>query len=371
MNPFLTFGYHSAEYFCDRVSETAELTSLLTNGNNVTLISPRRMGKTGLLYHCFAQPEIKEKYHTFIIDIYATKSLQDMVYTMGKSIVSALKPRGRHAFDKFLDVVTSLRPGISFDEAGNPSWNVELGDVKTPTITLDEIFSYLEHADKPCLVAIDEFQSITEYPEKNIEELLRTYVQRCHQTWFVFCGSQRSMMGEMFQSPARPFYQSTTNLPLYAIPADKYIPFVEHHFKQSDKYIAPDAIEEVYRRFDGTTWYLQKVMNELWRTTREGQPCLLSDVAPAIKHIIDSNTETYQDILYQLSTRQKELLLAISREGKATQITGSAFIKKYRLTTASSVQKASEMLVRQHIITNDKGTYEVYDKFFALWLADN
>lgn len=369
MNPFLTFGYHSAAYFCDREAETKELCSLLTNGNNVTLISPRRMGKTGLLNHCFAQQDIREHYHTFIIDIYATKSLQDMVFTMGKAIVNALKPRGRHTFDRFLEVVTSLRPGISFDEAGNPSWNVELGDVKTPTVTLDEIFNYLEHADRPCLVAIDEFQSITEYPEKNVEELLRTYVQRCNQTWFVFCGSQRSMMGEMFQSPARPFYQSTTNLPLYAIALDKYVAFAERHFRQADKYIAKEAVEKVYAMFRGTTWYLQKVMNELWRTTDPGQACLIGNVEPAIEHIIRSNTETYQDILYQLTTRQKELLLAIGREGQAQQITGSAFIKRYRLSSASSVQKAAETLVRQHIITQDKGVFEIYDRFFALWLA--
>ena len=81
------------------------------------------------------------------------------------------------------------------------------------------------------------------------------------------------------------------------------------------------------------------------------------------------NTETYQDILYQLTTRQKELLLAIGREGQAQQITGSAFIKRYRLSSASSVQKAAETLVRQHIITHDKGVFEIYDKFFALWLA--
>lgn len=370
MNPFLTFGYRSAEYFCDRVEETKELCSLLTNGNNVTLTSPRRMGKTGLLRHCFSQPEITSRYYTFIIDIYATKSLQDMVFTMGKTILSELKPKGKRAFDRFLEIVTSLRPGISFDEAGSPTWNVELGDLKTPVFTLEEIFNYLENADKPCLVAIDEFQSIAEYPEKNVEELLRTHVQRCQQTWFVFCGSHRSMMGEMFHSAARPFYQSTTNMPLSVIPIDKYSPFIEHHFRAADKRIAPEAIVAVYQRFEGTTWYIQKVMNELWRTTEKDSICLLSDVAPAIEHIIRSNADTYQDTLYQLTTRQKELLLAIGREGKASKITSGDFIKRYRLATASSIQKAAEALLRMNIITHERGIYEVYDKFLAIWMNE-
>ena len=76
-NPFITYGYESADYFCDRVAETQQLTMLLRNGNHVALISPRRMGKTGLLYHCFAQQEIQKEFYTLLIDIYATKNLQD------------------------------------------------------------------------------------------------------------------------------------------------------------------------------------------------------------------------------------------------------------------------------------------------------
>ncbi len=68
-NPFLTYGYDGPEYFCDRVDETKRLTSLLVNGNHVALMSPRRMGKTGLIHHCFVQQEIQESYYLFIVDI--------------------------------------------------------------------------------------------------------------------------------------------------------------------------------------------------------------------------------------------------------------------------------------------------------------
>ena len=54
-NPFVTTGYVGKEYFCDREKETEDIVRLLTNGNNVALISPRRYGKTDLLRHCFAQ----------------------------------------------------------------------------------------------------------------------------------------------------------------------------------------------------------------------------------------------------------------------------------------------------------------------------
>ena len=55
-NPFVTKGYAGPEYFCDRVVETKQLVELTTNGNNMALISPRRVGKTDLIFHCFQQP---------------------------------------------------------------------------------------------------------------------------------------------------------------------------------------------------------------------------------------------------------------------------------------------------------------------------
>ena len=167
------------------------------------MISPRRMGKTGLIHHCFSQDEVRHDYYTFLIDIYATKNLQDMVYRMGHAIVNRLKPRGQAVIDRFLRFVTSLRSGISFDGQGNASWNIGIGDIKSPDFTLEEIFNYLQAADRKCIVAIDEFQSISAYPERNVEELMRTYVQQCRNAVFIFSGSQKSMMSEMFSPPAR------------------------------------------------------------------------------------------------------------------------------------------------------------------------
>ena len=168
-NPFITNGYVSPQYFCDRVEETKLLTRQVTNGNNVALVSPRRLGKTGLIYHSFGQEAIKDNYYTFIVDIYATKNLQEFVYELGKAVLGVLKSRGRKAWEKFLSTLGSLRSNISFDINGNPEWGFGVGDIKVPEFTLDEIFAYLEHADKPCIVAIDEFQVIADYLTYNYQ----------------------------------------------------------------------------------------------------------------------------------------------------------------------------------------------------------
>lgn len=370
-NPFLTYGYAGAEYFCDRKEETQRLLALLSNGNHVALMSPRRMGKTGLLHHCFSQDEIEKKYYSFIIDIYATKSLSEFTYQFGKEVLKVLKTKERQVWESFVKIVSSLRTGITFDEMGKPSWNLEIGDITSPQTSLDEIFHYLATADKPCLIAIDEFQSIADYAETNAEAILRTYIQQCNNAHFVFSGSQQTMMGKIFNSPTRPFYQSTTTLTLKPIPLPSYAEFIKHHFTNEGKNILDSAIEKIYNTFDGTTWYIQKVCNELYISSTKGTVCTETDVTKTIQQIVNENEESYKDTMYRLTSRQKALLIAISKSDADTQITSNEFIKTNKLVSASSIQKSIISLCDKQILTNTLGRYTIYDYLFAFWLRSN
>lgn len=370
-NPFLTYGYAGPAYFCDRVEETKRLTTLLVNGNHIALMSPRRMGKTGLIHHCFAQKEIADHYYTFIVDIYATKSLSELTFALGKNILSTLKSSESKVWTQFLKIVGSLRTGITLDEFGKPSWNLEIGDIKNPQISLDEIFDFLSKADKPCLVAIDEFQTIADYKEKNVEAVLRTYIQKCNNARFVFSGSRRKMMGEIFNSPSRPFYQSATTMSLSSIPLPAYTDYIQYHFRSNDKSITPEAISEIYNRFEGTTWYIQKVANELFTYTGKGETVSSDNVLPAICRIIGENSDTYMETLYRLTSKQKMVLIALAKSGPNVQVTSAQFINKYKLASSSSVQKALEALLEKEIVTNHLGTFSIYDYFFSLWIREN
>lgn len=367
-NPFILYGYESEKYFCDRKTETQELKRLVTNGNHVALIAPRRIGKTGLIENLFHQKDIQRDYYTFLIDIYATKNIEELIVAMGASMLSSLRPKGAKVIQKFVDILSSLRTGISFDAMGNPSWNVEVGDIRLPRTTLDEIFEYIDTADKPCIIAIDEFQTVSCYNDGKIEALLRTYIQHCRNAQFIFSGSQRTMMGEMFLSPSRPFYQSTSMMNIGCIPLDKYSVFAQKLFKEANKGISAESIAKVYQRFEGVTWYVQRVLNELFSLTPQHGTCDEDMLDIAIKNILRANEFTYQSLLFQLPIKQKELLMAIAKEGKAQNLTSSAFVKKYRLTSSSSVQSAIKGLLEKNFATSNLGVYEVYDKFFGLWL---
>lgn len=369
-NPFVISGYVSAKYFCDREKESERLLRELRSGNHVALLSTRRMGKTGLIAHCFNQKEIKKNYYTFFVDIYPTRSLRDFVFALSKEILNTLKPFGRKVVEAFWGSVKSLQANVSFDEKGIPVFSLGLGDIQSEEVTLDEIFHYLEHANKPCIVAIDEFQQIDGYSEGRVEALLRTHIQRCKNVRFVFAGSQQHVMGNIFLSPSRPFYQSVSMMHLERIPLIDYSRFAARMFRMEKKVLLPETVELIYEQFDGVTWYMQKILNTLYSSVAPGEKCGQEMVVPAISNIIDTYKYTYSELLFRLPEKQKELLVAIAREGKAEALTSSEFVQKYRLTSSSSVQSALKSLLEKDYVTHERGIYQVYDKFLGIWLKE-
>ena len=369
-NPFVTNGYAGPEYFCDRVEETAMLTNLLTNGNDIALMSPRRVGKTDLIKHCFQQESIRESNFCFLIDIYSTSTFRDFVNMFGKSVLEALKPKGRRVWEKFLDVLLSVRSEISFDINGNPVWGVGLGAMTSPQMTLDEIFAYLSTAEKHCMVAIDEFQQILYYNDnQNVEAALRTQIQQCSNANFIFAGSQRHLMSEMFLSPSRPFYQSVVPMSLHPIALDRYWDFAEHLFaKNGGRRLSYEAVDTVYQRFEGITANVQRIMNILYMLTPKGEVCNKEMIDNAIDAYLQLSSEYYSELLRQMPEKQRNVFIAIAAEKKVKNISSGKFVQKYHLPSASSVVSAVKGLLEKDFITQTDGVYYVYDRFFQLWI---
>jgi hypothetical protein len=254
---------------------------------------------------------------------------------------------------------------------GEPIFDIGLGSIEQPQTTIDEIFDYLEAADKSCIVAIDEFQQITNYAEKNVEALLRTKIQQCKQTLFIFSGSRRHLMNQMFNSPSKPFYQSVITTDLKPLDKVVYTAFARKLFADYGKTISEELLEQVYDDYEGVTWYMQMIMNELFALTEKGDNCKLESYPIALKNVIQTQESSYKDTLSNISAKQKPVLFAIVKEGEATNVTSAKFLKDNGLSSSSSVQSALKGLLEKDIITRTENGYRVYDYFFAEWLVWN
>ena len=367
-NPFLISGYHSPEFFCDREQETAKIIDALHNGRNITLIAPRRMGKTGLIRHVFhhlkqEQPEIV----TLYMDIFATQSLGEFVRTFASTVLGKLDTAPQKALNRVSQFIRSCRPVFTFDEIlGVPKVSIDVAPAAEES-TLKEIFDYLASSEKRCYIAIDEFQQITEYEEKGIEALLRSYIQFLPNVNFIFAGSKKHVMQEMFTSSKRPFYQSTQVVTIDAIDKAAYAEFAMEHFSKHNSELSREVFDAIYDKYDGHTWYMQAILNRLYGYNRNVNAEL---VAYATSEIIDEYSYSYGDLLKAYSAGNVKLLKAIAQEGCVKEVLAGDFIAKYRLRAASSVNASLKKLVERELIYQTDEGYIVYDRFMGEWLCN-
>lgn len=371
-NPFFVIGDIPEEYFCDRDVETKKIVRSVINGSNLLIISPRRMGKSKLVLHSFRQKEIRDDYFTFYIDLLHTTSLREFTYTFGMAIFKKLSTVSQKALLSLVQSLKSISGTFGFDAVtGLPTFTLERGRIAQPEFTLSEIFDWLEQSEVPCLVCFDEFQRISMYPENKhgeVEALLRGHIQHLSNTRFIFSGSERHLLLEMFHSNAKPFYNSTDQLELSAIPMDVYTRFAEQHFAAYGKKIDAEALARYYELLEGTTFYLQKLLHEAFIDCSEGMTCEETLLAQTLDYIIEESGDVYRNILGNLTERQKDTLFAIAREGYAQRVMSVAFVKKYALESPSVVQTALKKLSEYDLITMQNGEYYVSDVLFRLFL---
>jgi len=366
-NPFLLAGYYNPEYFCDREAETAKISSALENDRNISLISPRRYGKTGLIHHVFYQLAQKDKNTVCIyLDIYSIQNLAGFVKLFAESVLGKMDPSVEKAMRKFASFFKSFRPTLSYDAlSGQPELSIKI-EPESIEKSLQEVFSYLKQSDKRCYIAIDEFQQVAEYPEKGTEALLRSYIQFLPNVKFIFSGSRQHLMSEIFLSAKRPFYQSTQIMSLDVVNKDKYEQFATSHFQKNRFSITHDCFEFIYTRFEGHTWYIQAVLNRLYEYRKNIDT--LDLVYYAIGELLEENTYAYQELLNAYSDVQVSLLRAVAKEKIVAQINSGDFISNYNLKNSSSVSRALNKLMENELVyKSDKG-YIVYDRFLGLWL---
>lgn len=366
-NPFIYQGYESPKYFCDREVETKTLLSHLKNGRSVTLTSPRRIGKTGLIKNTFYHLKEQEKDATCLyIDIFATKNLHDFVELLGVMVINEIVRKNASFIEKTISFFSALRPVLSMAPlTGEPSVSITVEPSKED-ITIQSIFNYLNDSEQEVYIAIDEFQQIAEYPEKGTEALLRSYIQFAQHVHFIFSGSKFHLMAEIFGSPKHPFYQSTEMMGLKPLDSDVYYDFCLQFFKEKGGNIEKDIFEYLYNMFEGHTWYIQCIMNRLYEANTNVES--IEQVNAAILSILAGREPQFESLSQFFTDNQFSLLKAIAKEGIVAQPTAGRFIKSHNLSGASSTKAALKVLEDKELVYRKPEGYIIYDRFMDLWL---
>lgn len=372
-NPFLTSGYESAAYFCDREDELLKLEQLVRNQNNVTLISPRRLGKTGLIMRLFEELKQKGDCHTLFVDVFSTRNLEEFIKVFSEGILREF-PEKTSVGKKFWNFLKGLRPIIKLDNiSGAPQVEISYQLEGEKTHTLRSILLFLEKLDKPVIVAIDEFQQIRDYPEENMEAILRTEIQHLRNTTFLFSGSKKSIMSDIFFNVKKPFYRSTSFLSLEKIDRDKYANFINFHFENNGYSIDVKEIEYILDLTQGYTFYTQALCNKVYyQSVKEISSVIIEK---SMKELLDENTDYYLQLRELLTTAQWNYLIAVAKENKVEKPTAQDFLIRRKIGTPANSRRLMNALCDKELIleilTKKEKYYQIYDVFFHHWLREN
>jgi AAA+ ATPase superfamily predicted ATPase len=367
-NPFVTSGYISPRYFCDRKDETSKLINAISSVRNVTLISLRRMGKTGLLKHVqFLIEKDTTARSVIYADLMPTMTGSEMLNTLSSALLR-IKQNEKNFFEKALSLLASLRPRLTYDSlTGQPSVELKVETSDEIQYGLEHLLKYISGIKKELVFMLDEFQQISNYPEKNTEHILRTVIQSNPQIPFIFSGSNKHMLESMFTMASRPFYQSTELMYLDHIDVDDYFGFIQNLFESSDRKITKECILRIFEWTRLHTYYVQYVCSRLYETDiRNIDLKILNEI---FYKIISANEPMYVNYRNLLPQHQFKLLKALAVEDNVQKPTAGSFIQKHNLVSSSSVSTSLKALSDKEMIVRTPDGWQVYDVFFNRWLA--
>lgn len=372
-NPFILEPYRSKELFCDREKETEEILRHITNGRNITLISPRRLGKTGLIFRVFEEIRAKAlPFETIYVDISDTLSLEDFIMAISEAI--ALRLKKQQKISAFFKSLKNVRPMLGWDPlSGSPQVSFSFSDDNQKQNTLKDVLDYLENAPQKILLAIDEFQQIREYDGINMEAVLRKHIQHLHNVRFIYCGSKKHTMTDMFTNAKKPFYESTAFCYLAKLPVPVYAAFIKSLFVSAGKAIDDDSIDYILQWTKVHTYYTQRLCNEVFSLS--GDTIDRDLINKAIQAILDAEKERFREIRRLITRSQWKMLKAIASEGEVSQITSSSFLSRHGISSGPTALRNIKALTDKELVlaTNreDATCYSVYNVFLSRYLENN
>ena len=371
-NPFNIKPYNAGDTFCGREKEIERLISNIRSGIDTTLISDRKLGKTGLIYRLIEEIESKHKdISPIYVDLFTTENMADFTNELAESIL--IKYPEKTSFGKkFINFLKSMKPQLSFDSiTGEPQVEIGYSNNTEKEYTLKSLLKYLESQDTHILIAFDEFQQIRGYEEKNMEAFLRTYIQTLHNINFIFCGSKKHLMTDIFTNPQKPFYQSTQFMALDKLPEDEYAAFIVKMFARGKKEISAEAIQMIFSWTRRHTYYTQALCHTIY--DMKTKKIDIDTVKSACAYTLEINESYFLQYRQLLTDSQWNFLIAVAKEDEVSKPTATEFLAKHKIGASSTALRILNSLLEKDllisVITPYETSYLVADVFLSRWLA--
>ena len=370
VNPFEYGGVVGADAFCNRTRELAELRRAAENGDRLLVYAERRMGKTSLVKRAVgALPS--DTFLPIYVDVWPTSDAVSLAKAVATATVEAAATRTDKALETAKEVVRRLVPSLTTDHSGNPvvQFGSRVDDAPEPILedALDAPARLAAARGKRVVVVYDEIQRLAEYGDDTAERLLRSRTQAHQGVAYLFTGSRKHLIREMFMDRGRPLYQTAGHYPIGAIATEHWVPFVTERFEQAAKTVGEGVVEALCERTEGHPYYTQHLAHALWEITPSGEGATAARLDEALAVVLTRLAYPFTVVWEGMTANQRTLVRGLVGGARDAQVFSSAFLRKLRLAP-SSASRAIEGLVQADVLDQDEGGYVVTDRFFRLWV---
>lgn len=370
MDPFKYGQVVGGEYFCPRPELAKALTGYINAGQNVYVQGERRIGKTSLITEVAA----RLKSHRLVyVDLLTVKSVDMVVKEMFDAIISMSDKRG-NLLERIGKHLAPLNYQFSFDSfTGMPTFSVTPGARPAGPDSIDavlDIIGNLYSKKTPFVVVLDEFQAILGI--KNSSEVvarMRSKIQFQSDIPYVFAGSIRNKMDELFISPDTPFFKSAVQIAVGPLDEEVFRKHLVSRFKKGKRDISSEVMSEIFRFCDEISGDVQQFCSALWSVTSEKEHVTEKALPEALAVIFGRERSGYESIVENVSEQQIKCLIGIARYG-GKETTGIVFLGRAGISLAASAQKAIERLVHLRILFRHGSEYRFTNPFFKAWLLN-
>ncbi len=370
-NPFAYGVEVSGSAFWDRENESRELKKELSNSQNVVIFSKRRMGKTSLIKEVLRELP-QNKFITACIDLYPTASVEDFALRYAMGVSSAIKGPVNKILAEAKAIFRSFTPMLTLDDEGKPVLTIDFGRNIKQQALLDEVLeafpAYCAKKGKPGVLVLDEFQQIGTYDkERKLEATLRSHYQTHKNISYVFLGSKKHLLTEIFNSPNRPFYHSAMMFPLKEMDTSVMTDCVIRRFEDSGCKVERSEAEYLIEQADRHPYYTQRIAHVVWNSAISGKRDVTkAEVDAAIKRIIDENSDYFRS-LCELLTQHQLNALKVAAHINGEKVFSKDFLSRHNWQK-DSLKQALDALVDKDILSREENIYKIDDVFFRRWL---
>lgn len=334
--------------FCNRLKEKNLLHENIKKSRHTVLIAPRRYGKSSLVFKVVAESDIP----LASIDLFLAHDDKAVTKRILMGIgqgVSQIIPIEQKVLAKLQGIFNKFRVSLT---AGGFSIDASVETAGFDPV--DQVFSALKglaelakQQKKKIIIFIDEFQDISEAnSSKSIQGAIRHVAQETSSIVFVFSGSNRRLLMELFDDKSKPLYMLCDMLHLDRMIANDYLPHIQKLAKKKwGKELSKMVFDKIVSLTELHPYYVNLLCHELWKLEQ----------LPEIEHVFTCWQDCYsmhEDRLIadleKLTTKQQDILKTLAIH-PSIEPTGQSFVNASK-TPASTINQTIRSLLNKDMV---------------------